>query len=63
MQRLGRGGRTFRAIVLQFAQRIRLEHFEEKWTPAFRPEMRENKELECFGDLKKSQNALMNNRE
>ncbi|WP_307159444.1 hypothetical protein [Rhizobium paknamense] len=26
----------------------KIEHFQEKWEPVFRPEMRKNKELEHF---------------
>ncbi|MBB4399579.1 hypothetical protein GGD52_000290 [Agrobacterium tumefaciens] len=36
------------------------EHFPEKRSPVFRPEMRENKELECFRDSKKSEKTLKN---
>jgi len=36
----------------------RFEHFQEKWIPVFRPEMRQNKELERFRDSKKSGNTL-----
>ncbi|MCZ4075132.1 hypothetical protein [Agrobacterium sp. LMR679] len=39
-----------------------LEHFQEKWTPVFRPEMRQNKELECFRDSKKSEKTLTGQR-
>ncbi|CVI61198.1 conserved hypothetical protein [Agrobacterium deltaense NCPPB 1641] len=35
-----------------------LEHFQEKWNPVFRPEMRQNKELECFRGSKKSEKTL-----
>jgi len=35
-----------------------IEHFQEKWTPVFRPEMRQNKELERFRDSKNGENPL-----
>jgi hypothetical protein len=34
-----------------------LEQFQEKWKPVFRPELRENKEMERFHDSEKNGNA------
>ena len=39
---------------------LTLEHFQEKWMPVFRSEMRENKRSECFRDSEKNGNALEN---
>jgi hypothetical protein len=33
-----------------------IEHFQEKWTPVFRLEMQQNKELEIFRHSQKSEN-------
>jgi hypothetical protein len=35
-----------------------LEHFQEKWTPVFRPKMRQNKELEPHSDSIGMEKAL-----
>jgi len=37
---------------------VRLERFQEKWVPVFRPETRQNKELDRVRDSKKSGNDL-----
>ncbi|EGL65768.1 hypothetical protein AGRO_1454 [Agrobacterium sp. ATCC 31749] len=35
-----------------------IEHFQEKWTPVFRPELRQNKELEIFRHAQKREKPL-----
>jgi len=35
-----------------------LEQFQEKWTPVFRPKLRQNKNLERLNDSKKSENGI-----
>jgi hypothetical protein len=47
------------AAAWRAALQPRLEQFQEKWEPVFRPELRKNKEIEHFCDSKKNGNALV----